>query len=308
MWQHWLPRFFLEGFTDPEVPEGHSPERFTPFVWTYDLAQSTWSRKAPQNIAAEHDYYTVTDSTGTRNDELERYLSQRESDAAPILRDKVFMREALAQEDIAPLAMFLALLAVRVPARQDATARSIEEAARAIMATYHTAFLRDPSLLADVRREYEEHSGEVQTNDLSVDDFDPSRFTIRASRAFRLESTFANVATLAKLLILKRWRFLHAVPPSYFIVSDRPVSICNPTQPTGMRGAGLAEPASLVVVPLSRSVALVASPVGTAFAARDAEGTEVDTINRLTARFAYKFLYAPKQGSPWATRETRAVE
>jgi len=43
---HFLPKFFLKGFTDPDPPKGH-----TPFLWIYNFEERRWRKRSPANAA-----------------------------------------------------------------------------------------------------------------------------------------------------------------------------------------------------------------------------------------------------------------
>lgn len=55
MKQHYIPQFYLRGFTDPDTPEGYEP-----CVWVYPLSKRTWRKRGPGNVAAEAEYYTIS--------------------------------------------------------------------------------------------------------------------------------------------------------------------------------------------------------------------------------------------------------
>lgn len=49
---HYVPRFYLEEFTDPETPAGHEP-----YVWVRTPDQD-WKKRAPEHVAEESGYYS----------------------------------------------------------------------------------------------------------------------------------------------------------------------------------------------------------------------------------------------------------
>ena len=82
--QHYVPQFYLRQFVDPNTPAGQEP-----YVWILSKNGKTKSRRAPKNILWETDLYTFFDTTGTKHQELERTLSQIESDFAGTVQRKI---------------------------------------------------------------------------------------------------------------------------------------------------------------------------------------------------------------------------
>jgi hypothetical protein len=56
---HYIPQFYLRGFTDPSAAVG-----MTPWLWVRHKESSSVVRKAPKNLAAEIGYYTIETADG----------------------------------------------------------------------------------------------------------------------------------------------------------------------------------------------------------------------------------------------------
>jgi hypothetical protein len=70
---HYVPVFYLKGFTSPRAKEKG-------YLWAYEQGKTTRKSK-PVNEAHERDFYSFQDEDGRRYD-LEQPLSRIESDLA----------------------------------------------------------------------------------------------------------------------------------------------------------------------------------------------------------------------------------
>lgn len=107
---HFIPQFFLRGFTDPETPNGH-----TPFLWVCDIRKGAISKRAPQNVAAENGYYAVDTATGRDYTTVENELAEMESRAAGALRECLAWPIGSGAGIPPDVGTFFAWLGVRVP-------------------------------------------------------------------------------------------------------------------------------------------------------------------------------------------------
>ena len=59
-WQHWIPRAYLSAWCDPDTPEDQEP-----YVWSFPRDGGAGRRRAPKNMFAETDMYTIKLEDGT---------------------------------------------------------------------------------------------------------------------------------------------------------------------------------------------------------------------------------------------------
>jgi hypothetical protein len=64
--QHWIPRSYLQAWTEPDVPANHEP-----FVHVFSKDGDRHRRRAPSNIFTETDLYTIKQPGGGRDLRLE---------------------------------------------------------------------------------------------------------------------------------------------------------------------------------------------------------------------------------------------
>jgi hypothetical protein len=108
MKQHWVPQCYLQAWCDPDTPAGQNP-----YVWRFTRDGSDVRRKAPSNIFAETDMYTIKMPDGTKNLRLEHGLSTLEDSFAALRREKLDKREPLTANDRAIMIFFVAASHVR---------------------------------------------------------------------------------------------------------------------------------------------------------------------------------------------------
>lgn len=113
MTRRYLPRFYLEGFAEPESAPGEAR-----CVWVYRAPIGEWKRAAPEPEPGGGRHFN--DMEGEAADaarELDEAQRAVEADAARIVRERLPARAPLAPEERRLLASFFALLAVRLSPR-----------------------------------------------------------------------------------------------------------------------------------------------------------------------------------------------
>jgi hypothetical protein len=96
-------------------------------VWRFGRNDRKGRRKAPHNIFAETDFYTIRLPDGSKDLELERDLSTLESEFCRIRRDAITARATLPMEDKAWLCTFTAAMHGRTLSQRDHWKRQWEE-------------------------------------------------------------------------------------------------------------------------------------------------------------------------------------
>ena len=170
---HYIPRFYLREFTDPETPNGQEP-----YVWVYEHESKKWKRKAPKNIASKPDFYSFVDQEGKRRNEIEKGLSITEGKTASIYRDKICTRQCLTNQEKATIAEFVTLMRIRVPSFHNIVDSSTSERAIRMMEMYKAR----PDAAKKFKEEYERDIGKKLPEDFDESWLDPSRFKINAQR------------------------------------------------------------------------------------------------------------------------------
>jgi len=112
--QHFVTEAYLREWCDPETPQGYDP-----YVWIVSKKDRIAKRKSPKKIFSETDFYTVTDSDGTRNVDLEKALQKIESNFIAVQRDKISRHMPLDDREMVVVSTFIATMFARVKHQRD---------------------------------------------------------------------------------------------------------------------------------------------------------------------------------------------
>jgi len=111
--RRYLPRFYLQGFAEPDPPPGEDRA-----VWVYRAPIGEWKRTAPEPAPGGGRHFNeVEGEVAEEGRELDEAQQALEADAARIFRERLPARDPLAPEERGLLASFFALLAVRLSPR-----------------------------------------------------------------------------------------------------------------------------------------------------------------------------------------------
>jgi hypothetical protein len=97
MGKHFIPRYYLKGFTEPNTPL---------FIWVYEKGSNKHYRANIENIAQETDMYSS---------QTEEYLAQQIEEPAKIALEKLRNRELITINEKGYLANYMGVLYKRVP-------------------------------------------------------------------------------------------------------------------------------------------------------------------------------------------------
>ena len=232
--QHFVPRFYLRNFCDVDG-----------YIWTHDSRRGTARRSTPENTAFETNIYSPVGDDGGRSDEIEVFLAEIESAAAPLLL-RLSSREKLDDEEKATMALFIASLFVRSPAQIRQFAMLAGD-----LASWMTAVRAEDELNSKQRRgedtRIEEkiifYMGREEALNMSVD------------RRAGLMS-FIQLDPISRLIEKMTWSF-EISKDVEIITSDNPVFwVPSEKIPRSSYGFGLAHRLAVIPFPLSPSLIL----------------------------------------------------
>ncbi len=110
---HYVPQTYLRGFADNEK------------VWVYDKLENKYYSPSLENVAVISNYYSLV-YEGEKNNDIERYFAQMESDIKPII-EKIENKERPTQLEKDKLALFIAYQFVRVPSYENQNRDSMNQ-------------------------------------------------------------------------------------------------------------------------------------------------------------------------------------
>ena len=282
--QHYIPRFYLREFTDPETPNGYEP-----YVWKYEHEYKKWKKKSPKNIASKPDFYSFIDQEGKRRDEIEKKLSIIEGKTASIYRDKICTRQCLTNREKATIAEFVTLMMIRVPSFHNIVDSSTSEMAIRRMEMYKAR----PDAVKKFKEEYERDIGKKLPKEFDESWLDPSKYKINASKSFILKM-MVSLTEIAKIIFNMSWTFLHTTGKAWFITSDNPFSMRNPKSNSPLYGHGLMSQDVEVTIPLSKQICLLATWKKGLWPHIDVPQLVVEELNHDRIAASDKYIISPR--------------
>ncbi len=115
--QHIIPQCYLKQFVDPRTPSKHEP-----YVWIFEKDIKIGKKKAPKNILAETDFYTLKgDYT------IEKTLAQIEGDYSVIFERKIKNRIPLDPYEHMVFCVFVAAMLQRTLKQKEHIEKFIDQ-------------------------------------------------------------------------------------------------------------------------------------------------------------------------------------
>ncbi len=240
--QHYIPEFYLKGFTDKEGVICVC-EKFKP------LRQSK-----PKEEANRLDYYTHAEQ-GMRDETAEDELAKLESRAAPVIRRLTKPQIEITPTDAGHLFMFIGFMFVRVPSWReylDKQLAGIVKASQQKRAQNKEAFLRDCiEFESATKKSLGDH--ETLRQHLLKGDYEIAQDSV----GYNLGAMFRSAFSVLEELRWYGYEVLYAPAGMFFVTSDSPVVT---VQPDGMGqasiGVGFGRPQVEVFFPLNKRACL----------------------------------------------------
>ncbi len=255
MWHHWLPRFYLAGFTDLNVP----PPPYEPHLWVYYLEQRSWKKRSPRTLARRSGYYTITDANGKPSHDLETHLSRLEDQAATLIRTKIAAGRSLTDEERGAFAFFVASMFARVPSLHETWGKFLADVGTHVLALSHQMYSENPEAFEASKESYRQATGKDDLGDLRPEDLNPSFWRIETRHPATVAIAFSGIETFAQIVYQMGWTFVRAGVGNDFITSDTPVGVLNPKAGPSLYGHGLKYKDIEVTLSLTRELAFLAS-------------------------------------------------
>ncbi|TVM04057.1 MAG: hypothetical protein CV087_02380 [Candidatus Brocadia sp. WS118] len=283
--QHYIPRFYLREFTDPETPNGYEP-----YVWKYEHESKKWKKKSPRNIASKPDFYSFIDQEGKRRDEIEKMLSIIEGKTASIYRNKICAIQCLTNQEKATMAEFVTLMIMRIPMFHNTVDTSLSEIITIMMRMYKDR----PEAAKSLKEEYERDTGKKLPENFDESWLDPSRYKISTTKSFLLKMMVSLSSEIAKIIFNMEWAFLHTSKDAWFITSDSPLIMRNPKSNSPWYGHGFMSQGIEVTIPLSKQICLLATWKKGLWQNIDVPQQVVKELNHDRIEASDKFIISPQ--------------
>jgi hypothetical protein len=212
--QHYIPRFYLKGFTDRQRK-----------LWVCEKFKTIRASK-PKHEAHRPDYYTHAEQ-GERDETAEDTLEEIESRAAPIVRKLANPAFRPTPEQMGHVYLFTAFMFARVPAWRENLDRMFGRVAK----EHELRLAKDKQqfhkMCADMERD--------TCKPLNMDAEELRQYILKgeyeivqASTAYNLGSMFQSAVHIAGTLQEFGYEVLYAPIGRFFVTSDSPVFTLRP--------------------------------------------------------------------------------
>jgi hypothetical protein len=241
--QHYVPRFYLKGFTDKEH-----------VLWVYERFKAKRASK-PKHEAHRPDYYTHSEH-GFRDESAEHELRKMESLAGPVISKLASPLYQMTRERATYLYVFVAFMFVRVPSWREYLDRTFVDTARKIQ----LARARDKERFHQSCRDMEQDTG--KSLGMDIEEF--RQFILsgeyeieQTSKAYSLGTMFTSGLAVMDEFQKFGFEVLYAPEGKFFVTSDSPVYTIKP-EGNGQAtvGMGFAWPGVEVFFPLNKRACL----------------------------------------------------
>ena len=243
--QHFLPKFYLEGFTKGGM------------VAVFDRELNQVRVQQPVNTCVIGHFYTMEDSAGRRRFELEQLLSEYEAKASGVIKKLVAM-EAINADERTDLAIFVAFAAFRTSDIVDS------------LKAFNSSLIRDICMqtFADVEEVKTRMRGkpdvpssdeELETEARELIEFAQSgQYEVTTNHLWAVSIAIRMAFIIAPSLAGRNWAIFHRDnDKKSFVTTDAPVLLTTvaPRQ-NNFWGIGFGNTDALVLFPLTESCIL----------------------------------------------------
>jgi hypothetical protein len=276
--QHYIPNFYLKGFTDK-----------TGVLWVYEKFKPKRPSK-PKHEAHRPDFYTHTER-GFRDESGEAALRDIESRARPVICKLANPQYVLSVDGFAHLVIFVSFMFVRVPSWRD----YLNNALTKVMRQSQIERAKDEVKFHQQCAEMVQSSGKP----LGMEPEDLRQFILKGqyeieqtSEAFSISEMFTSGIAVMDQLRNFGYEVLYAPKDKFFVTSDCPV---HTVQPDGKGqatiGMGFAWPGVEVFFPLNKRACLRLKK-GLRPGRVSIPQRKLETINNIIMSTATQFLYS----------------
>lgn len=280
--QHFLPRFYLEGFARDDL------------VAVYDRETGEVRLQQPVNTGVIGHFYTMEDEQGRKRFEIEQLLSEYESKAKPVI-DLLASGHAVNADQRSDLAIFVALGAMRTPDIVESLQQMNSGLVEKVMKTMYASV---DQVLENLRRD-EAYAGKTEA-ELELEarimvDIAHQDGVVKTNSKWAVGMAIKMALEIAPILAGRDWLILHRDHEAKsFVTTDVPVVLTTiAPRPASFwsGGVGFGNADALVIFPLTESCALTMFGSSGGFQHRPADR---DRIRQINLGMAGHCIHAPQ--------------
>jgi hypothetical protein len=243
--QHFLPKFYLEGFTNNGV------------VAVFDRKLNEIRIQQPVNTCVIGHFYTIEDKAGYKHFELEQLLSEYETKSSQVIK-KISRMEAINADERTDLAIFIAFAACRTPDIVDSlkifNSNLIRDTAKRMFVNINEVKTR---MRGKPNAPMSEEELEAEAHAL-VEYAQSGQYEVKTSHSWAIGMAMKMAFKIAPILAGRDWVIFHRNKEKQsFVTTDAPVLLSTVARrENSFWGIGFGNTDALVLFPLTESCIL----------------------------------------------------
>jgi hypothetical protein len=278
--QHYVPKFYLRGFTTADSLDGK--------LWVYDKDKPTPRLQSPAKVAKKNNLYSLFDRHRVGN-VFEEALSKIESSAASLFRrlqheDVVFTNV----DERYTFGKFVSFLAYRTPQFNRHLHILAQNLAKGKLIKH---FEKKGGLQVAVE-EFNKKTGYQDTPEKFLDSF--NKMKIKPPKGTFQLMMVEGAKKLIPHFCTMRWHFLRSAADNFFVTTDAPVVFHDPKNDDPFFKPGILQKSVQILIPVNKQLCLVATWKGREGYYLVDEDVVRETNNKV-AGAAERFLFSPMQ-------------
>lgn len=276
---HYVPQFYLKNFSQNRKD-----------ILVYKRGEKAFS-SGIANLAAANDFYAIKDEkTGKKDETIEKFFSQLESAAKPIIEIIINSRKInICEDERKSLTHFFGFLYVRNQTFRQKTKNWYAEMMKQTMAFAAHDKERFHQML--------KNSGATDRTEKELEDTRQFALEGNYDIGFKEDDHFIGATlSLAKDIMPifwgKNWKLLSTTTSRIFVTSDNPMPISQPRNHIKNHFGGLGLLEADIFLPLSPNLVMLFTNDATWPELFYLKRGQVDSMNKLIASFAQNFLFS----------------
>ena len=292
MRHHYVPQFYLAGFTKSGTKDGHL------YVLDKQL-RKRWGPVTPNAIAYKRDFHKIDARPESDPMVIENAIGDIEAKCSTIIHKLIEQRKLPVGTDCDILLNFVALMAARVPAIRN----TISAFTDGIMKNVLRNMLGSDAGWQQFVKACEASSTQVTADQQEIKAIaDSDDFTVDMDQTWHVGMMLELGSKLVPVLARRNWSiWLSENDAPDLICSDRPVCLTWLISQPPPFPPGFALPGTLVIMPINRRIAIAGT-----FEDQPANITmdkhDIATVNRATQEYANQ-IFSSEADFVWAMTE-----
>lgn len=284
--QHYVPRFLLEYFTDDGL------------LWVYDRKLNQYRQQPSKATAGEKAYYVFTGKDKKKKDALEGMFSVIEGVAATVIKDLVAGKRILDAQEKADMATFLSALYLRVPDSLRKTEEMSTKMTKEVMSKIARFYKHFQKTMDEIEKKHGTKITQKEREDIQ-NTFTDKKYDLRFPKGHMLGVMMKMFQEFYFIMAQMGWVILETPKNKEFVGSDHPALTFN-VRPEGFWGSGIGilapncETTAVLTPKLCIFMSQKHNPDSVEFA--KASSGQVDNINFRTTVCSSRFLISHNQG------------